>query len=345
VIKNPANIIISRTDSIGDMILALPLAKILKDKYPQLKLAMLGRKYTEAIALACKHVDAFIDVEDFLNKDVFIDQKKPEAIIFLNTDRRVADHAYKLKIPMRVGTGRNLNNLKNSNYRLWFTRRNSGLHEAQLNLKMLHPFGINEIFSFETIGRSYGLTQLQPLQEKYKRLIKNDKYNLIIHTKSQGNAREWSMQHFIKLIQLLDDRIYNIFISGTEKERPFIQPLLNALRNKVTDIIGAMPLEQFMSFVNACDGVVANSTGPLHIAAALQKDALGVYPPIKSKDAVRWAPVGRGGEVFTLPGFCKKCKLNKDACACINSIQPQTIKATLDKLAQQELHAVYAHQS
>jgi heptosyltransferase-3 len=343
VIKNLANIIISRTDSIGDMILALPLAKILKDKCPQLKVAMLGRKYTAAIAFACKYLDAFINVEDFLHKEVDIDQKKPEAIIFLNTDRRVADRAYALKIPVRVGTGRNFNHLKNCNYRLWFTRRNSGLHEAQLNLKMLRPFGINEIFSFETIGRSYGLTQLQPLEEKYKRLIKNDKYNLIVHTKSQGNAREWSMQHFIKLIQLLDNRIYNIFISGTENERTFIQPLLNAVENKVTDIIGMMPLEQFISFVNICDGIIANSTGPLHIAAALQKDALGIYPPIKSKDAVRWAPVGPGGELFTLPGFCKKCKLNKDACACINSIQPQIIKAVLDKLAQKELHTVYVH--
>jgi ADP-heptose:LPS heptosyltransferase len=338
----PANVIISRTDSIGDMILALPLAKVLKHKYPKIKVAMLGKKHTEPVALASKYVDAFIDVDDFLNKNILINNKKPEAIVFLNTDPKPADRAYALKIPVRIGTGRNLNHLKNCNYRVWFTRRNSGLHEGQLNLKMLSPFDVNKVFTLEEIGQSYGLTQLLPLQGKYKSFIKNDKYNLIIHTKSQGNAREWSMDHFIRLIQLLNDKTYNIFISGTERERAAIQPLLNAVKDKVTDIIGIMPLEQFMSFINLCDGLIANSTGPLHVAAALQKDALGIFPPIKSKDAVRWGPVGPRGKVFTLPDFCEKCKLNKDFCACINSIQPQAIKAVLDKLAQEKLHAAYS---
>jgi ADP-heptose:LPS heptosyltransferase len=341
MLNRVSNIIISRTDSIGDMVLALPVAKILKDKYPHVTITILGKEYTRAIAVACEYVDAFIDMEDFFTKNILVKDEMPQAIIFLNTNTKVVERAYKLKIPVRIGPGRNFSHLKNCNYRVWFSRRKSGLHEAQLNLKLLRPFGIEETYSLKTIGESYGLTQIQPLSNKYAALIKNDRYNLIIHPKSQGNAREWSIEHFTKLIRLLDDKTYNIFVSGTEKERIFIQPLLNATANKVTDIIGSIPLDQFISFVNECDGIVANSTGPLHIAAALQKDALGLYPPLKTKDAGRWGPVGSKAQAFTLNKFCEICKLNNDFCECINSIQPETIKAALDKLAREKLKLIY----
>ncbi|HEY1871773.1 MAG TPA: glycosyl transferase family 9, partial [Chitinophagaceae bacterium] len=112
MLNRVSNIIISRTDSIGDMILALPVAKILKDKYPNITVTILGKEYTKAIALACEYVDAFIDIKDFFKENIFVNKKKPGTIIFLNTDAKVAERAYKLKIPIRIGPGRNFSHLK-----------------------------------------------------------------------------------------------------------------------------------------------------------------------------------------------------------------------------------------
>ena len=41
--KLPANIILSRNDGIGDMVLMLPMAGIIKAKYPHIKIAILGK--------------------------------------------------------------------------------------------------------------------------------------------------------------------------------------------------------------------------------------------------------------------------------------------------------------
>lgn len=313
------------------MVLALPVAKVLKDNYPAMKIAMLGRQYTKPIALACKYIDAFIDADDFYKQHVLADGEKPQAIIILNSDRKIARRAYELKIPVRIGTARNFDFLKYCNYPVWFSRKRSGLHEAQLNLKLLRPFNIRETFSPEAIAQSYGLTKPEPLEAAFAR-HSSEKFNIVIHTKSQGNAREWSLNNFIKLIQSLDESTYNIFISGTEKERPFIQPLLNKTGNKVIDMIGSIPLAQFIPFLKRCDAIVANSTGPLHIAAALGINAIGLYPPIKTKDAGRWGPIGLKTYVFTLDRFCDYCKNTKNNCTCINSIQPVQIKLLLDKL-------------
>ena len=328
----PENIILSRTDSIGDVVLAMPMAKILKDNFPDTSIALLGKSYTKAIADACIYFDAFIDVEDFLLKQITVNGAKPQAIVHLNTVSTIAKRAKELKIPVRVGTTGRLYHWQTCNYLIRFSRKRSDLHEAQLNLKLLKAFGIKENFSLENIAQSYGLKKLLPLKNEYAALIMKDKFNVIIHPKSQGNAREWSIENFTKLIQLLDADKYNIFISGTEGERKFIQPLLDAVCNKVTDIIGKIPLDQFITFINECDAVVANSTGPLHIAAALEKNAIGIYPPLKPKHAGRWGPIGIHAQVFTLDKFCDQCKLTKDFCACINFIQPVLIKSALDKL-------------
>ena len=71
----------------------------------------------------------------------------------------------------------------------------------------------------EEIAGSYGLEKLEPLEDRFSSLIKKNKYNLILHPKSQGNAREWGIKNFIQLIGSLDTAKYEIFVSGTEKEK------------------------------------------------------------------------------------------------------------------------------
>jgi ADP-heptose:LPS heptosyltransferase len=333
----PENIILSRTDSIGDVILAMPMAKILKDKFPGIKIALLGKAYTKAAADACVYFDAFIDVEDFLTTQIIVNGEQPQAIIHLNTVSKIAKRAKELKIPVRVGTAGRLYHWQTCNYLVRFSRKRSPLHEAQLNLKLLRPFGITGNFSLKTIAKFYGLKKLQPLKDEFASLIKKDRFNVIIHPKSQGNAREWSMENFTTLIQLLDADKYNIIISGTESERKPIEPLLSIVENEVTDIVGRIPLDQLICFINECDALVANSTGPIHIAAALGKDAIGLYPPLKPKHAGRWGPVGIKSQVFTLNKFCEQCKFTKNYCECINSIHPAIIKSALDKIMNEKM--------
>ncbi|MDP1615244.1 MAG: glycosyl transferase family 9, partial [Methylococcales bacterium] len=68
----PTNIIISRTDSIGDVILTLPVAAVLKQAFPDMVIGFLGTHYTKPIIDACAHIDVFIDKDDFLSHPVTI---------------------------------------------------------------------------------------------------------------------------------------------------------------------------------------------------------------------------------------------------------------------------------
>jgi ADP-heptose:LPS heptosyltransferase len=323
------NIIISRTDSIGDVVLTLPVAAVLKKHFPGITIGFMGKAYTKAVIDACRYVDAFIDVNDFIHQPVSINGQRPDAILHLFPDPVIAKRAKDVQIPLRIGTAHRLYHWFTCNKLVFFSRRRSSLHEAQLNLKILHPLGINDSLSLEALGNLYGLDKLQPLPATTAALLQPHKYNIILHPKSRGSAREWGLDNFIALIRLLDPNRYAIFISGTAEDRTSLQPLFDAVGKRVTDITGLMNLDVFIAFIAQCQGLVANSTGPLHIAAALGKDAYGIYPPMRPIHPGRWAPLGPKTTVFVRDKVCSDCRQPGVPCKCILEITAVQLKEAI----------------
>ena len=336
----PANILLSRNDGIGDMVLMLPMAGILKAQYPNIKIAVLGKKYTKAIVDACVHVDEFIDEEDYFSKEILIDNLKPQVIIHVRTNKKVALRAKALKIPLRIGTSSRIYHWLTCNKLIPLRRKTSPLHEAQLNLKLLAPLGINKDYSVSALQTFFGLEKLEVLQQQYVDLLHTNKFNIVIHPKSQGSSREWPMEHFTALINILDADKYNIILTGVEKEKESVQQIIKGVNKPVINLAGNLELGQFISLLKHCDGIVANATGPLHLGAALGIHALGIYPPIKPIHPGRWAPIGPKVKVFVLDKDCEDCKNNKNFCPCVNAITPGEIKTALDKIESQKQIAI-----
>ena len=325
----PSNIIISRTDSIGDVVLTLPVATVLKRHFPGIKIAFIGKNYTKPVIESCTSIDLFIDVNDFISTEITIFGEKPAAIIHVLPVPKIARRAAQLAIPLRIGTTNRFYHWFTCNSLVKLSRKKSRLHEAQLNLKLLEPLGITGDLSLEDIGSSFALNATQPLPEKFAAMVDKRKYNLILHPKSQGSGREWGLENFIQLIGMLEPDRFKIFISGIEKERKLLEPIFNEVADKVTDITGRMNLTEFISFIKACDGLIASGTGPIHLAAALGKDALGIYPPIKPIHPGRWAPLGPNAKAFAVNKLCTDCKADKTSCHCIHEVNPVRLKDAL----------------
>ncbi len=325
--KGPENIIISRTDSIGDVVLTLPMAKALKEAFPGIRIGFMGKAYTKAVIESCEYVDEFIDVHRFMHEEITVCGLSPKAIIHVFPVPAIAKRAKQLHIPLRVGTTNRLYHWFTCNKLIKLSRRKSNLHEAQLNLKLLKALGIKSDYSLTDIAGMYGLHKTEPLKEPFSSWIDKSRYNLILHPKSQGNGREWGLDNFIELIRLLPPGQFKLFVSGTDKERTLLQPLFDAVGNSVTDVCGKMTLDQFISFINACDGLVASGTGPLHLAAALGKYAFGLFPPDKPIHPERWAPVGKKAQFFV---SCVGDELKKEDATFI-PISPTIVKEGIER--------------
>jgi ADP-heptose:LPS heptosyltransferase len=109
-----------------------------------------------------------------------------------------------------------------------------------------------------------------------------------------------------------------------------MQDFLLKHKNRVTDLTGKLSLAELISFINSCDGLVAGSTGPLHIAAALGKRAIGLYAPMRPIFPQRWAPIGKNADYLVLDKQCEACRKTMD-CECIRSIKPEQVAEKLNR--------------
>ncbi|MFZ5552353.1 MAG: glycosyltransferase family 9 protein [Bacteroidota bacterium] len=329
-------IIISRTDSIGDVVLTLPLAGALKKKFPGIYIIFLGKSYTRAVVQCCPHIDRFLDLDEFRKLKEseicgLLQLLKADAILHVFPNKEIARYAKKAKIPVRIGTSHRLFHWNTCNYRINFTRKNSLLHESQLNFHLLSPLGITEIPSMDEVQQFLSFQNSYTLPEKWKTVFHPGKKKIILHPKSKGSAREWSLENYSSLIHLLPKDEYQVFVSGTEEEKTKLSSFLQQHKKEVTDITGQLSLNEFIAFINACDVLVAASTGPLHIAAALSKKAIGIYPPMRPIHPGRWKPLGQHAVALSIEKTCNDCKRSGD-CRCVNEVTSEMVvrKITVD---------------
>lgn len=307
---NPKNIIISRTDSIGDVVLTLPMCGIIKAHFPQAKIHFLGRGYTQSIIERCEHVDQYINWDAMKEKSpavqiAILQETKADALIHVFPRKEVLWLGKRAGIPIRIATGRRLNTITKCNKLVFFTRKGSPLHEAQLNLKLLRPIGIDNEYSLKELETYYGFNRIdENAQKKVNDFLKgfsNDKKKVVLHPLSKGSAAEWSLQNYQKLTELLPKDEFEIFITGTKEEGERIKTQSPILGQHVHDVTGKFSLAELIEFINNCDSLVAASTGPLHIASALGKKAIGLYSPKRPIHPGRWAPVGKDTHVLVAP--------------------------------------------
>jgi ADP-heptose:LPS heptosyltransferase len=325
----PQRIIISRTDNLGDVILTLPVAGWIKQHHPSAQVLFIGKAYTQPLIEASVHVEQFIDREALLSDPQLFKSLRADAIVFVFPDRELARLASKAGVPIRVGTSHRWFHWLYCNRLVLLSRRSSNQHEAQLNLQLLRPLGLAFSGETEEMPVLYGMSRIPSLSRAT--LLRPERFHLILHPKSKGSAREWPLENYQALVQELPPDHFQIFITGTAAEGDLVrqqQPQL-LQHPHVTDLTGQLSLGQLLAFIARADGLVACSTGPLHIAAALGKYALGIYPPMQPLHPGRWAPLGKRASWLSLDKTCNDCRKTQN-CACIRSIGVAQVKTTVE---------------
>ena len=329
--KDFQTIIISRTDAIGDVVLTFPFVSMVK-KNPgeNIKIIFFGKTYTQPVINCCDSIDHFINYETFRGfskqgQADFLKECNADAIIHVFPRKDIAVAAKKARIPLRIGTTNRFYHWLACNRLVMLSRKNSSLHEAELNMKLLKPLGSFIDISLKEIPSLYNFKNKYDLPENISKLLSPEKFRLIIHPKSNASAREWKADHYQDLIRFLSYKNFQVIITGGIAEESFISDWAKKLPANVLNLAGKLSLEDLIALINACDGIVAASTGPLHIAAALCKYSLGIFPPIRPMHPGRWAPVGLKAEYLVSKKDCSDCRNAPQLCHCINDISPDMV--------------------
>ncbi len=318
----PGVVCLSRTDSIGDVILTLPMCGLIKEKYPDCKVVFLGRKYTESVINCSKFVDDFIDWDSLKELNLreqitYLKKYSIDTFIHVFPNNNISRLAKKSKIKYRISNARELHLFFNSNIRLNFTRRNSNFHEAVLNTKLLEPLGIKDILSISDLWKYTGFENKFDLPKNIPFDFSIDRV-VILHPKSLGSAIEWGIDNFINLSLKLAGSGYKVMFCGTEKEGELFRKEIPDNKD-ILDLTGKLTLEEYISVIAHSSSLVAASTGPLHIASLLRIKAIGLYSSRKPIHPGRWRPIGPNSTALVYDENCKYCKKGKK-CNCVKDI-------------------------
>lgn len=239
-------ILISRTDSIGDVVLTLPLCIWLKKQFPKCKLIFLGNAYTEPVISCFKEIDKILkwkEIELLSEKEqiALFQNEQIDVVVHVFPKKEIAKVIKKVGVPVRIGTSHRLFHLLTCNLRLNFTRKNSDFHESQLNFELMKPFGLSKLPALEEISTWMNQSFQKPIADLPTNFseLKNA---VILHPKSQGSALEWPIEKYIDLANKLLEKGEKVVFSGTQKEGDLFRNLIPKHKNCI-DSTGKMTLK------------------------------------------------------------------------------------------------------
>jgi ADP-heptose:LPS heptosyltransferase len=238
----------------------------------------------------------------------------------------VAQWAKAAGIPRRIGTSHRWWHWTTCNERVTFSRKRSALHEAQLNIRLLAPFGIPMPTTVEELVPHIGLQATSPTPA-VEALLRPGLRNIILHP-LLGSGVGWGLHNYRSLIAALDPQRYHVILTGTAAEAARYRPELPVQAAHVSDAGGQLSLPALIALIARCDALVAASTGPLHLAAALGVRTIGLFSMRRPIFPARWRPIGADAHALVHDPACTRCASGA-TCDCIQRISPDRVLALL----------------
>jgi ADP-heptose:LPS heptosyltransferase len=295
----PRHILVSRTDALGDALLALPVCTALKQAFPACRVTLLASGYTrDALLLSDPGPDEIL-VHDTHNEHTpplrkILAVAGFDAALMVFPDPQVSWAVFLARIPLRVGTARRWWSFL-YNRPVHHHRRLADRHEADYNLDLVRALGIPAVLvpprlrpRAEDAAWASEYFQRQPL--------------VILHPGGNGSAANWPAAHYSHLAEILmRDFGVKVFLTGSLREQPLLQAVAQASHPAPWRLTEPVNLQRLAALIAQAKAFVSGSTGPMHMAAGLGVPTVSLFPSNGVTGPVRWRPLGERTVLLTPP--------------------------------------------
>jgi ADP-heptose:LPS heptosyltransferase len=302
----PQRVLLCRTDRLGDLVLALPCANLVKTIFPHCQVDLLVSAYTAPVARLFTGADHVLEVEDIgLSRRLRAGNYNTAIALFPSFS--IARALVAARIPNRAGIA----------YR-WFSplftyrhpehRKQNLKHEAEYNLSLTYAALAQEGRWEEVLSpdRLFPLNLKAP-EEAIQRAAgwinatAGEKV-VALHPGGSGSARRWGSQSYAELAGRLGQRPdLRLVVTGGVGEKELCHIITHSAGARAVNLCGRLNLPELAALFRRCDLLITNSTGPLHLARALGCKVLGLFPNDSSMTPKRWGPYGLPESVLTAP--------------------------------------------
>ena len=303
---NHKKILIIQTAFIGDAILTSPMIRELRRLFPDAQIDLIANPGTVGIFEVNPHINhvyAFLK-KPFYNKIVqffrllfLIWREKYDCAISAQSYMTSANLMYFGRIPRRVGFKRQ---------KLLTDPIDHGglMHRSEYYLSLLQAFS-DEKFDRQT--EMYWSKQDGKNAAKLIEKTEKSSFLLGIAPGSVWFTKRWLKEHFVTLISQLGMESITVFLIGGPQEKKLCDEIeRDAGNNNVINIAGQLSLNASAALIDKLDLMLVNDSAPLHIANAVQTDAIAIFGPTVQRFG--FYPIGKNDTLMELDLECRPCK-------------------------------------
>lgn len=281
-------IAVVRTDRLGDLVLTLPMFAALRAHCRGARLLLACRDYAAPVGEAAAVIDEVHRV-DRTPGGLRALLRGCDAAFFPRAQPGEAWQGWIARVPLRVGTAYRWYGWMYS-HRVHDHRSEGRFHEAEYNTRMVgSALGVPVATEMPALrvepaaGAALGaLLEQEGIAPKEPLLV--------IHPGSGGSSRDWPADRFGAAAAQLGPALgARVVVTGTAPEAPACAAAAAACPGSVS-LCGRLALPQLMALAARSALLVANSTGVLHLAAALGCPVVGLYPNARPMAPGRWRP-------------------------------------------------------
>lgn len=313
-------ILIIRLSSIGDIVLTQPIAAALRQNYPAAQIDFVTKPAYHTI------VEKFGCVDN---------------IIFWEESLKSLKKIYRNRYDLCVDLHAKLNTLL---IRLFVRAQQTAVYNKKHLLRKKIVAHKTSLRISSTLQLYYSaLKKLNiPFRESVPRLYLNEEklsaktaeIKIGIFPGALHKTKQYPPAKMAELIELFPPN-WRIYLLGSSAESNLAQEIASRISKDVTNLCGQLGLDELVYQIAALDFIISNDSGPMHIAAALEKPQLAIFGA--TDPALGFAPLNPQAIVINRELECKPCSLHgSGACPlghleCLQSLDNKAIYAEVKK--------------
>jgi lipopolysaccharide heptosyltransferase II len=340
------NILVLKPCCIGDVLMTTPLVATLRSAYPEGKIDFAVGTWSRAAVLTNPDIDEVVPLYEVVPSRL---RRLWGAIraawrlrwrrydIAFAPERSLLTHlcAYLAGIPRRVGIGRSPRSLLLTDH----VRDDSAAHEVDNYLRLARAVGLSDHITSEL---KYVPTQMA--LERALQLLRQRSFDRLpfrvalfpgggVNPKTTLFHKRWSGERYALLANQLMDRYGGgVVLLGDENERDLNFAIRNDIGFPVLDLTGLLDVDGMGAVMQLCDAVVANDSGPMHLAVAVGTPTVGLFGPTSARN---YGPYGERHRAVQSHIYCGPCfkiggPMEHCGAACMERITVQDLVSVLE---------------
>lgn len=328
-------ILIVRTDRVGDVVMITPMIREIRKKFPGAYIGALAQPNTAKILYNNPHLDAI--VTDDLSKETFwkvvkeIRKHRFGTGLLVWPTERAAYQMFFAGIWNRIGVGHKLYEILTYMRSVSRDKYRNLRHEADYCMDLARKIGVVT-------------DNIQPeifLSDEEKNWTKNflaDKnigentFKIILHTGSKNSAPNWSEDRYLELIKKIVKKFpsenFVMLLTAYEMTDDFKSSVKAIGDDRIIDVSPDFKdLRDFIKIISAADLMVCSSTGPIHLADALDVKCIGIHCHRPMNCAKFWGVINKKSiNLEVTKEYCDNyCSSDKNKCAFEDGISTDEV--------------------